>query len=427
MSADFNLTDLPRKRDNSGWPSFKRALKSHGLFVLGGTLSGLLLVVMGELLSRPGKWERIPSLSLEHVGLGLIVSSIAVFGYEWRSHVKQVVDLSEELQRSIKDVARIRQELRTKHGEQLLDPSLRVYLGEDNKSLCRTLIEFVEAVSEIQDEEEQDEFRVNDGYIMDLKKKYIGVMERLFRRFVLTNALQFQKVVGGGEGHFKVPPTPEELADMILAAQMSTMVKNDGYDVVSDIPSWRDDRLKSFKRVSIVQIRKGVKVRRVFNLFKHGPPNPNSASYKEECNKTIKTLRDHLESSTLLSKWTIHKGYEVRVFWENELERTRDAGHDFEDDEFREAHFGLFKQYKEPEKIIRYNVRRENLSDMLLNWDPDGIERDIDLFGLMWRKASPLDEKVIKEIESRWTAQIREPEVKTEIKQTQNTVQEITR
>ncbi|HEV7684644.1 MAG TPA: hypothetical protein VGO68_21220 [Pyrinomonadaceae bacterium] len=401
MSAEFNLTDLHGKRDNTGWPSFKRALKSHGLFVLGGTVSGLSLVVIVELHILPGNWH-ILELLLEHVGLGLIVASIAVFGYEWRSHVKQVVDLSEELQRSIKDVARLRQDLRTKHGKQLLDPCLRTYLGEDNKSLCRTLIEFVEAISEIQDEDKQNEVRVTDEYITDLKKKYIGVMERLFRRFVLTNALQFQKVVGGGEGHFKVPPTPEELADMILAAQMSTMGKNDGYDVVSDIPSWRDNRLKTFSRVSIVQIRKGVKVRRVFNLFKHGPPNPNSPSYKEECNKTIKTLRDHLESSRLLSKWAIHKGYEVKVFWDNELENTRDDGHDFEDDEFREAHFGLFKQYKEPKKIIRYNVRRENLSDMLLNWDPEGIERDINLFSVMWRKAAPLDENLIKEIETRW-------------------------
>jgi hypothetical protein len=404
MSAEINLIDLPRKRDNTGWPSLKRALKSHGLFVLGGTLSGLVLVLIAELLGWPGKWWHIMWLSLEHVGLGLMVASIAVFGYEWRSHVKQVVDLSEELQQSIKDLARIRKELRTKHGRQLLDPSLRVYLGEDNKSLCRTLIEFVEAVAEIQDEEEYNEFHASDAYTMDLKKKYISVMERLFRRFVLTNALQFQKVVDGGEGHFKVPPTPGELADMILAAQMSTMVKNDGYDVVSDIPSWRDNRLKIFRRVSVVQIRNGVKVRRVFNLFKHGPPSPHSASYKEECNKTIKTLRDHVESARLLSKWTSHK-YEVRVFWEDELKAAMVADHDFEDDEFREAHFGLFKQYKEPKKIIRYNVRRENLSDMLLNWDPDGIERDKELFDLMWNKAAPLEEELINNIERTWAAQ----------------------
>jgi hypothetical protein len=424
MAIIYDLEDHLEVKKGKGWESFKEAIKSHGLFIASGLISGLALIVIEDFFELKSKnfWLHILGLSLEHLGLGLIVSSIAVFGYEWRSHVKKVVDLSGKLQQSIKEVARIRETLRktgtllellTKESNQSLDASLRAFLGEDNHLLLTNLRRFIETISEIQKDEANNETQTEnqDEYFKLVKKQYISVTEWLLQRTVLTNALQFKKVVEGGEGHFNVPATSGDMADTILATQMSIMHEEDSYDVVSDVSSWRDNLLKEFKKESIKKINsKKFKVRRVFNLFRPGLPLPHSATYKDACDRTIQTLREHLQSSKDFSTWT-WRGYELKVFWEDELNNAKeDRYHNFSDYEFRDAHFGLFI-HKEPRKVIRFRVELENLSNMLINWDPDEIGRDVELFKTMWRLSTRLDEKTIDDIDKKLKERIPSPKV----------------
>lgn len=412
MARAFGLKEYNGQKKVTGWQGFKEAFSSHGLFIAGGLIIGLALIIIAEttgLKERPEWLLHIFGLSLEHLGLGLIVSSIAVFGYEWRSHVKKVLDLSRKLEQSIHDVEQIREtiretgtllELLSKSGDKTLEPALRTFLGEENPSLCKSLRQFVEAIYEIQRDKADDVSLPENEYKYRklVKKRYIGVTEWLLQRTVLANARQFQKVIDGGEGHFTVPATSGEMADVILAAQMSIMSEGDSYDVISDVSSWRDNLLKEFKAESISKIKsREVKVRRVFNLFRHGLPPADSSSYQEVCKKTIRTLYDHLSASVNLSKkaWV---GYELKIFWEEELKKATESHPDFREHEFREAHFGLFI-HKETREVTRFKVELENLSNMTLNWDPSSIERDVDLFKIMWSKAKTLDKDIIKSIE----------------------------
>jgi hypothetical protein len=59
------------------------------------------------------------ALVIEHLGLGFLVSSIAVFGYEWRSHTKMAVELSEKLAKIL-----------TERGKEALKLSLFAVLGD---------------------------------------------------------------------------------------------------------------------------------------------------------------------------------------------------------------------------------------------------------------------------------------------------------
>src|SRR5438034_8212722 len=65
-----------------------QALVNAGLYVLAGLLVGGGLLTLHEYL--PPSIPELARKLIEHLGVGFLVSAIAVFFYEWGSHAKEM-------------------------------------------------------------------------------------------------------------------------------------------------------------------------------------------------------------------------------------------------------------------------------------------------------------------------------------------------
>ena len=291
---------------------FIEVSKSEWFIVLLGMTIGVGFILIPHYFSSLLDQHHTTGLVIEHLGLGFIVSSIAVFGYEWRSHARNVIELSKKLHKSLEDVERIRKtmilskaqvDVLTTSAEEALDSSLKVYIGEDWAALREDLKALINAVYHVQ----QHKTWVRD--------RYLKVVQWLLHESVVDNAQSFVYLTDQhphGEQHFKVP-IPPKIADQILTTQMELMERGDTYDVISDITSWRDNALDEFRKESLRALLEGVKVRRVFNRFRLDLPISTDPAYGEMCKKTADTLREHLRYSKE------YRGYEIRILGPTEL------------------------------------------------------------------------------------------------------------
>jgi len=382
--------------------------KSNGFLVLFGLGTGIGLIV----LSQEWSWLHASEIRrpiAEHLGLGFVVSAIAVFGYEWRSHMKGIVQLAKDMNTSLEEIRdlnnfvtlstqlvqstkRIEQargalvlgkaqlDIITTRTEDAFDAVLKIYVGEKWSELRKDLKLLIETISHIQRQ---------PGWVGD---QYLRVVQWLLRETVLDNTRSFEMLNDPqhalGDSPFKVPKSGE-MADQILAAQMAMMTSADNYDVISDIGSWRDYRMEAFRDESTGKIRKNVVVRRIFNMFRPDLPRPTHISYQERVAATVQMIEEHRRFALN------HPGYQVRVFWEKELNQLleREKGErerKLLEERVNNAHFGLFKQGAPPKTVVRFLVKDPDLSNLELCSRPRFIQEDVKLFESMWRVARRL-------------------------------------
>lgn len=100
MTTEIKAPEPPESsRKNFVRKEGQRAL--HAIFetwpyVLLGLLIGFALLALQEYLHRL-QFPELVSKLVEHLGVGFLVSSIAVFFYEWGSHAKKTQQLNEQL------------------------------------------------------------------------------------------------------------------------------------------------------------------------------------------------------------------------------------------------------------------------------------------------------------------------------------------
>jgi hypothetical protein len=121
---EFEFVQIAKKTFTLG-PAIRQAL----LYTLLGIVIGLLLLWWQHYLEEIHYPYLFWSKFLEHLGVGFIVSAIAVFFYEWGAHVKETVDLSKKLYETIESVEAKIEPLLSSAGERSLDHALRAMIG----------------------------------------------------------------------------------------------------------------------------------------------------------------------------------------------------------------------------------------------------------------------------------------------------------
>jgi hypothetical protein len=378
---------------------FMPAVKSGALYMLAGLLIGTALIAvethleLNGVLDKNGIWLRL----IEHLGIGFLVSAIAVFFYEWGAHLKDVVELSEKLCQTIEE--RIPQ-IADEHDQVHFHHSIRSIIFRDGATtdgkadiIVTEIHNLVDAVAVLQNSE---------GWGC---KEHIGFIAAELQG-VVNNARSLSRVAqrqaaglaalmapeGSGEHHFIVKPDAAIVADAILSSQMRAMSSGDHYDVLSSLPTWRTGRLEEFKReTGEAVMKRQVHVYRIINLLR----------YQEEqlalgVEETRSILESHLKQ---MHDWTWKGGgrYEVRVLSKEDANRL-DA---HERDELAAKHFGIFchgKDGSDTQRQLRFAVEKSDLSDMRMTSDINRIRDEGDLFKLAWRVAKPLDKEAINRV-----------------------------
>src|SRR6185295_2404118 len=215
-----------------------KAFAEVWFYVLFGFVAGLGLAASSRLVDE-GFWR----LLLEHLGMGLVVSSIAIVLYEWRSEIPKLLGLASKLA-----------EVSRAEGKEGLDRVLETLIGND-KSLpegacdvrdnCRTVIL---TLSELLSQRS----RITD--------QYVGFISSLLRVVVNKNLKAFRDLTAGSAALFHVPASSAVLADDALSAQMAALDPGDRYDVVSDLRTWQEGQLAGFQAATEAAVKRGVRV-----------------------------------------------------------------------------------------------------------------------------------------------------------------------
>jgi hypothetical protein len=360
--------------------SFGPAVKSALLYTLLGIIIGTLLLWWQQYLEEIHYPYVFWIKFLEHLGVGFMVSAIAVFFYEWGAHIKETVELSRELS----DIINNRIEpIATFTGSRALERSLRTLIGRDVEptpeniqkiiSDCASLVDNISALQ-------------NSGVWSS--EKYVSFISYMIDSVVENSkALRSMAIKGEEENHVIVVQTAAIMADKILTLQMQAMEKGDYYDVISSLPTWKGSQLNKFHMETKEAIcQRGVIVRRIFNRLRYEKMEVKDLSlYDAE-----RIMRTHLVN---VSEWSKGEGrYEVKVLgWEELDESTSPLLHEL----IGKAHFGIFKHGNQN---VRYGVERADLSNMKIGKNLQHISDDLQIFNDAWEVAKPLSEELIKEI-----------------------------
>ncbi|MFY9622500.1 MAG: hypothetical protein WAQ99_21975 [Pyrinomonadaceae bacterium] len=355
-----------------------------------GITAGIALIVLRHWWA-PMKGDSIKGIVGEHLGMGLIVAAVAVFGYEWRSQSKEAMELSKRLATSIDDVKQVKNDfalvdglltILEEKGLGQLDTDLRSMLGENSGSLVADFKRLVQSI-----------FRIQNRRTW-INEAYVDFIQKLFSEYVVKNATELRNINDGGTGHFILPSTAGLTADNLLATHIKKAVAGDSYDVISDIVSWRDSKLKVFDKESQEALERGVTIRRAFNFFLSGHPDSRDSSFNDTCGRTLRTLVIHKDVAAN------SKGkYHVRFFWTEELKEFQESTDASYSLDAQHWHFGLFKRNTAPQVVTRFKVEKTNLSDMEVNSNESDIRGDAEIFEIFWDAATRLDDELIKRLD----------------------------
>lgn len=338
-------------RQSKEWQGLIQAIKSDGFLILLGVLSGIGLVV----LQHDWKWLNrdhvTTALIVEHLGLAFIVSSIAVFGYEWRSYAKKAFDLTEELVK-----------LRQVEGIEAIDRGLEVVfggeeheLGENVRKVFSSLKKVIVAIQDL---------NTNKSWA---SQQYIGFVSDLLDTAQLNavNLSDLEKKEVSWKD-FIVPVTASRLAGRLLTQYMMALGAGDLYEVISDFTSWQDAQLDEFHNIATKKaVANGAEVVRVFNLLSVGSETISESQIRE-------TLTKHLNDA---KQWPGAKGYKVKVFGPAEYAVLHKKFPQADRRVLMESHFGVFKHRNE---IVCVMVKLANLSKMQLCSKLESIAEDVD-------------------------------------------------
>lgn len=345
------------------------AFKASWPYTLLGLTIGILLIFLEQGLHRIEKLLLLSfgpgPLIVEHLGLGFIVSAIAVFFYEWGAHIKKALELSERLGSAVVEIGQIARAAGKNALREGLDTLLLADSLTQSEHLAQIIADvhsFVESVSALQKEGVWMKHQ-HTAYLSDL----LAVARQ--------NAACLRQL--GREGTHSLDVPSAELIDKILAVQMKSLEEGDSYDVITNFESWRYGRLPGFSRETKDAVRsRGVQVRRIFN-FRF----PVYGLTQEEIEEILAT---QLESAQ-----EIGERFQVRILGPDELEQSdspelkRDAGH---------SHFGLFRHEDE---ILKISLASLNLSQIVMTTKSD-MEYTVRLFEAAWSVSRPLTEDVLK-------------------------------
>jgi hypothetical protein len=367
-------------------PTFRTAWP----YVLLGVLVGGSLLLTAYLLVKSGRLidSGFEARVLEHLGVGFLVSSIAVFGYEWSGHINKTLNVGDRLREEVARIHLIREDV----GRSAIERGFQEILSADDQSAqdAENTIDVVHHFMAIVDSVRHLNDQKNSTYI-----KFVSVM---LDELIINNAhtlVEIGHYEGNVERHFKLDSVA--CAVKLLTAQIDSMgrktkdaendlvQRSDEYLVVSDLISWKDDRLADFQEATKNAIGRGVKVKRVFNLLR----DERELAWEEVSH----ILKQHCKDAKDIA------GYEVRYILDNRGLRKRSA----ENIDLVKQHFGLFVQ-GDSRSTLRIEVKEPDLSDLSFGRTSKVHEKeDLRRFQRIWDMAEPItDETAVDALGARW-------------------------
>jgi hypothetical protein len=380
-----NLLEKIKEAGDQLRPTFRTAWP----YVLLGAFVGSTLLLLQFVLIN-AKW--LPEASiwarmLEHMGVGFLVSSIAVFGYEWSGHIhktlnagKKLIEASVRLDKQIARIHKIREE----RDRSAIEQGFKEFLGagDQNTEVIEHFMSIVDSVHKLAEQH-------SSNFV-----KFISVM---LDELIVGNANTLVAIGQGnrkGKGELPFQLDSASCAMRLLTAQMDSMDFEDEYLVVSDIVSWEDNHLDDFQDATRRAIARGVTVKRVFNLVRD--------EKKVAWEKVEKILKQHYKDAQEMKSKNGGLGYEVRYILKPSGLSERGAS----ELDLSNQHFGLFVQgdrQGDRKSIIRIKVNRDDLSDLSFWRNHHEVPEDRRRFERIWNMAELLnDEAVVTNIAARW-------------------------
>jgi len=340
---------------------FIPAFKTSWPYSTIGLVVGLGLVLWAEIGFRGAPIQPTPAtrvllpLILQHIGLGFVVSAITVFFYEWGAHHKKVTDLAYRLAQIQSQLT----ELVHSKGLDALKRALGNLLPEDQESIGKDLVRIVDSLSELQ----RKNIWALRGYVQCLSK---------IMRAVRDNIESLSSLDRPGDFGYSV--SPATTADAILAVQMRELQDGDSYDVISNLGSWIHHRLDTLHEESKEAQRRGVKVRRVFNVTERTALRPEEA---------LKIMLAHAAEAAS------EHNYQVRLLLGPHLE----GNELLLQERIQGAQLAIFRHRGE---ILRVRILRRDLSELSLGSEGKPVELDRELFDQAWNAAAVLTDEVAR-------------------------------
>lgn len=400
---------------DAGIRSLGRALKKVARIFTFGCFLGILLLIIHNLIGDVAL--KGYAFLLKDIGLGLLVAAFSVVLYEWGSHIKGALDLSETLIGAINSVDKTREELKdakvlsdTVKGELeqvqqhltqvsgLTDyvvtlkndlDSLRVHQGESAGNRALDLI-FPRGATE---EDFKQHIRQIIGYARKLEeaespesKQYLGFIAYLLGSVAnnarLLSRLEKSLLVGNSvDSWIYQMDNPRKIASEILSSQMRVMQggnekqASDSYDSLTNVLYYStDDEMDGFWQATCDAISRGVYVRRIFNLSSFTDDPDVRGKY---FTRSKKTVEDHLKFS-----YDSNGRYEVRFFTpalSDRFERIL-----FKPMNFPRSSYGLFRHVTRNTVVLFETMDPKRLSKMSLTCCSDN-ESHVRFFEEMWK------------------------------------------
>jgi|ERR1044071_4094643 hypothetical protein len=263
---------LASRESQSGIWRFLAALhRAFRRILLGLAIGSLFLVIAGWFQHKA--IGEIGLAGLDHFGMAFFVAAIAVFGYEWQSHYKELFAKLGELKMIIKDVKEIvKGEARVS-----IEAGLKALFPDNAHELNQQIRESLKRIIKATDTSETGTEWNRDVYIALVAGglRWLSDSSRISDELMKTTGLFTLRI-----------PHPAELADFMLAAQMHSMVDGDEYKVISDFSSWAAPAgLTHFMKATEEAANRGVRVVRIFYPFAYDAA--------VGVDKAIKLLEDH--------------------------------------------------------------------------------------------------------------------------------------
>jgi len=245
----------------------REALKQAWPYILVGMSIGVVCSVLAHVLN--GALEAIkvkPGLTslkaasagvifglqflLHHLSVGFFVSSIAVFFYEWGSHAKSALRLSQELGHLLQ-----------KQGEASVESGMRGMFKEPkDKELLKHHREFIGALRKL--DQKKNRGREADVAFLTLFVEHAAK----FGGQLLTLRRHLWGAEPGDElgRQFHLDFTKFDYADKILLNWMNLLGKGDSYVTMSNPRTWSALKSGHFKEAGVRAVARGAKMRRIF-------------------------------------------------------------------------------------------------------------------------------------------------------------------
>lgn len=378
---------------------FIKALRTAGLTSLLAFLVGLVFVYIAKyygLLEKEhlGIGHYLVGIILEHVGIGLVVSSIAVFAYEWLVHTEENIKLTNALNEAVTSISADTatfQQMKEAFGKEAFEKGMSQIFGVKSDGsryhFERNICQIVNDAFELKQIQTEDSVQ------------YLNALSWLMWHTVRDNTAELVKFAKGSRNDwvYSVPESAAQMASRVLGAQMKIMQKGDSYFSVSKVDLYEHKQMKYFFEETETAIKRGVNVYRIFNLCTLDvttalQDNANQDQAGARVHKDLQEMMEIIEAhDALMIRSKSNSGYsgkyEVKFFTKEKIPNViKDTSLGRE--EIKKATFGLFDKGA-ANKLICFNAIETNppLSELKLHYCTKDSQEKV-LFDSLWVNSS---------------------------------------